>query len=76
MMTTMKKVRIVIAGGGFAGLSAAMHLDKRLARRPDIDVTLVSRVNFVLFTPMCTKWRRASFTLATLSIRYDEFFVT
>ena len=52
MMTTTKKMKIVIAGGGFAGLSAAMYLDKRLARRPDIDVTLVSRENFVLFTPM------------------------
>ncbi len=52
MATTAKKMQIVIAGGGFAGLSAAMYFDKRLARRPDIDVTLVSRENFVLFTPM------------------------
>jgi NADH dehydrogenase len=48
----MNRVEIVIAGGGFAGLSAAMHLDKTLARRADVDVTLVSRENFVLFTPM------------------------
>jgi len=27
----MKKTSIVIAGGGFAGLSAAMYLDKTLA---------------------------------------------
>jgi len=48
----MKKTKIVIAGGGFAGLYAAKHLDKRLARRPDIEVTLISRDNFILFTPM------------------------
>jgi NADH:ubiquinone reductase (H+-translocating) len=48
----MKKTKIVIVGGGFAGLYAAKHLDKRLARRPDIDVTLISRENFILFTPM------------------------
>jgi NADH dehydrogenase len=42
----------VIAGGGFAGLSAAMYFDKRLARRPDIEVVLISRENFILFTPM------------------------
>ena len=48
----MKKTKIVIAGGGFAGLYAANHLDKRLARRPDIEVTLISRENFILFTPM------------------------
>ena len=48
----MKKTRIVIAGGGFAGLSAAQYLDKTLARRTDVEVTLVSRENFILFTPM------------------------
>jgi NADH dehydrogenase len=48
----MKKTRIVIAGGGFAGLYAAMHFDKRLARRSDVEVTLISRENFILFTPM------------------------
>src|SRR5712672_4212457 len=48
----MKTTRIVIAGGGFAGLYAAMHFDKRLARRADVEVTLISRENFFLFTPM------------------------
>jgi NADH dehydrogenase len=48
----MKKTKIVIAGGGFAGLYAAKYLDKTLARRVDIEVTLVSRENFILFTPM------------------------
>jgi NADH dehydrogenase len=48
----MKKTRVVIAGGGFAGLYAAMQFDKRLARRADIEVTLISRENFILFTPM------------------------
>jgi NADH dehydrogenase len=48
----MKTTRIVIGGGGFAGLYAAMHFDKRLARRADVEVTLISRENFILFTPM------------------------
>jgi len=48
----MKKTRIVIAGGSFAGLYAAKYLDKHLARRPDIEVTLIARENFILFTPM------------------------
>src|SRR5258705_4625530 len=52
MNHTIKQTRIVIAGGGFAGLYAARYLDKRLARRSDIEVTLVSRENFILFTPM------------------------
>src|SRR5215467_4230557 len=48
----MKTTRILIAGGGFAGLYAAIQLDKRLARRADVEVTLISRENFILFTPM------------------------
>ena len=48
----MKTTRIVIAGGGFAGLSAAIQFDKQLARRADVEVTLISRENFILFTPM------------------------
>ena len=48
----MKKTRIVILGGGFAGLSAAMYLDKTLARRGDAEVILINRENFILFTPM------------------------
>jgi len=51
-MSAQKKIRIVILGGGFAGLHAAMHLDETLARDPDIEITLVNRDNFFLFTPM------------------------
>ena len=47
-----KKPTIVIAGGGFAGLYAAMYFDKGLARRNEADVVLISRENFILFTPM------------------------
>ncbi|MFZ0916951.1 MAG: FAD-dependent oxidoreductase, partial [Candidatus Udaeobacter sp.] len=46
------KTKIVIAGGGFGGLYAAKHFDKTLARRDDVEVTLISRENFILFTPM------------------------
>jgi NADH dehydrogenase len=44
--------RILIVGGGFGGLYAAMHLEKTLARDPEVEVTLVNRDNFFLFTPM------------------------
>jgi NADH dehydrogenase len=44
--------RVLILGGGFAGLYAALEMEKSLARDPDIEVTLVNRENFFLFTPM------------------------
>jgi NADH dehydrogenase len=46
------KTRILILGGGFAGLYAAIELDKTLAQDPKVEITLVNRDNFFLFTPM------------------------
>lgn len=43
---------ILILGGGFAGVHAALTLDRRLDRRDDVRVVLVSRENFHLFTPL------------------------
>ena len=45
-------MRILILGAGFAGVEAARHLDRTIAKRADVEVTLVSRDNFTLFTPM------------------------
>jgi NADH:quinone reductase (non-electrogenic) len=39
--------RVLIVGGGFGGLQAALHL-----RRADVEVTLVDRRNFHLFQPL------------------------
>ena len=39
--------RVVIVGGGFGGLQAAVHL-----KRADIDLTLIDRRNFHLFQPL------------------------
>lgn len=48
----MKKTKVVILGGGFAGLYAAIYLDKTLARRGEVELTVIARENFTLFTPM------------------------
>ena len=48
----MTRTRIVVLGGGFGGVEAARQLERRLRHRQDVDVTLVSRDNFFLFTPM------------------------
>jgi NADH:quinone reductase (non-electrogenic) len=52
MESIAAKKRILILGGGFAGAYTALHLEKRLARILDVEITLVARENFVLFTPM------------------------
>ena len=44
--------RILVLGGGFGGVEAARRLERLLRRRDDVEVTLVSRDNFFLFTPM------------------------
>src|SRR5437016_12065838 len=46
------KKRIVILGGGFGGVYAALHLEKLLARVDTVEICLVSHDNFFLFTPM------------------------
>jgi NADH dehydrogenase len=51
-MSQNRRKRLVILGGGFGGLYAAMHFEKTLARHPEVEITLVNRENFFLFTPM------------------------
>jgi NADH dehydrogenase len=46
------KTRIVILGGGFGGVATARHLEKLCKRRPDVEIVLVSRDNFLLMTPL------------------------
>jgi len=47
-----RKTRILVLGGGFGGLYAALYLDRTFAADPNVEVTLVSRENYTLFTPM------------------------
>jgi NADH dehydrogenase len=44
--------RILLLGGGFAGIYTARRLEKLFAGRNDIEITLVSRDNFLLMTPL------------------------
>jgi NADH dehydrogenase len=51
-MSEQAPKRILILGGGFGGVYAAMYLDKIAGRHRDIEVMLVNQENFFLFTPM------------------------
>lgn len=44
--------RIVILGGGFAGVYTALHLERILKRVRGVQITLISDENYLLFTPM------------------------
>jgi NADH:quinone reductase (non-electrogenic) len=65
-MSNSRKKRILILGGGFAGLYVAMELEKTLARDPHVEVTLVNRENFFLFTPMLHEVAASDLDLTTI----------
>src|SRR4029077_13296072 len=46
------KKRIVILGGGFGGVYAAIALEKLVGQQNAVEICLVSHDNFFLFTPM------------------------
>src|ERR1051325_9232280 len=45
-------MRIVVLGGGFGAVTTARHLERRLRRQPNVEITLVSRENFFVLTPL------------------------
>lgn len=45
-------MRIVVLGGGFGGVATVRHLERLLRRRRDVEITLVSRENFFVLTPL------------------------
>ncbi|HET9933489.1 MAG TPA: NAD(P)/FAD-dependent oxidoreductase [Polyangiaceae bacterium] len=45
-------VRVVVVGGGFAGLYAALGLDGALGYHPKLELTVIDRKNYFLFPPL------------------------
>src|SRR6476619_5203445 len=44
--------KVVILGGGFSGVEALKKLQKAFEDDVDVDITLINKDNFLLFTPM------------------------
>lgn len=47
-----EKTRVVIVGGGFAGMRTAERLEQEFRTNPGVLLTLISETNALLFTPM------------------------
>jgi len=45
-------MRIVVLGGGFGGVTATRCLERILPRHPQPEITLISRDNFFVMTPL------------------------
>jgi len=73
------KKRILILGGGFAGMKTAECLEGELRRDPFVSVSLVSETNALLFTPMLAEVAGSSLepshisTPLRTSLRRTEF---
>jgi NADH dehydrogenase len=60
------KEKVYILGGGFGGLYTAMELEERLPVDPNVEITLVNRDNFFLFTPMLHEVAASDLDLTTI----------
>jgi NADH dehydrogenase len=47
-----RPVRVVVVGGGFAGLYAALGLDRALGYSARLELTVIDRKNYFLFPPL------------------------
>jgi NADH:ubiquinone reductase (H+-translocating) len=47
-----RPVRVVVVGGGFAGLDAALGLDRALGWSEQLELTVIDRKNYFLFPPL------------------------
>ena len=61
----MKK-KVYILGGGFGGVYSALELERRLGSGSNLDITLVNRDNFFLFTPMLHEVAASDLELTTI----------
>jgi NADH dehydrogenase len=61
------KKRVVILGGGFAGLQTAATLEHLLRGDPSVSITLVNETNALLFTPMLAEVAGSSLEASHIS---------
>jgi NADH:ubiquinone reductase (H+-translocating) len=65
--------QVVVLGGGFAGIYAVRRLEKLFAGRDDVQISLVSRDNFLLMTPLLFEVCSGKLEMSACSISVREF---
>jgi NADH dehydrogenase len=65
-MSAARPIRIVVLGGGFAGIYAVRELERLLGRDPRVEMTLVNKDNFFVFTPMLHEVAASDLTLTNI----------
>jgi NADH:ubiquinone reductase (H+-translocating) len=65
--------RIVVLGGGFAGIYTVRRLEKLFAGRANVQILLVSRDNFLLMTPLLFEVCSGKLEMSACSISIREF---
>jgi NADH dehydrogenase len=72
--------KILILGGGFGGMYTALELEKAFGNDPGVEITLVNRENFFLFTPMLHEVAASDLDITTIvnpirkMLRHTNFF--
>lgn len=64
--------RVLILGGGFAGLEVAQNLEKIFKQRDDVEITLVNQNNYLIFTSMLAEVVSSSIEATNIVIPLRE----
>ncbi len=66
--------RVVILGGGYAGVNVAQALEQELERDPTVGIWLVSQTNYLLHTPMLSEVSASALNAQHISPPLRNFF--
>ncbi|MEM6428190.1 MAG: NAD(P)/FAD-dependent oxidoreductase [Deinococcota bacterium] len=66
--------RVVVIGGGYAGVTAAQVLERELAHDPTVGIFLISQTNYLVHTPMLSEVSSSAVNPQDISPPLRNFF--